>query len=130
MKGKSCLSQLVEVFHDWANARDKGITADVIFLDLCKAFDSAPLERPLMKIKAYGIQDPLLSCLRCFLTNRFQRVVLRRTCSYWTLVTSGVPRGIVLGPVLFLIYINDISNNLTSKAKLPADDAKVYRLLI
>ena len=105
------------------------MTTDVIFLDLSKAFDSVPHERLLAKIHAYGIQGPLLSWLRCFLTNRYQRVVLRGHHSSWTSVLSAVPQGTVLGPILFLIYINDISRNIISNTKLFADDMKLYRLL-
>ena len=129
LKGKSCLSQLLSSFHDWASRRNKGLTTDFIFLDLSKAFDSVPHERLLTKIHAYGIQGPLLSWLRSFLTNRYQRIVLRRHYSSWTSVLSGVPQGTVLGPILFLIYINDISRNIMSSTKLFADDMKLYRLL-
>ena len=105
------------------------MTTDVIFLDLSKAFDSVPHERLLTKIHAYGIQGPLLSWLRSFLTNRYQRVVLRGHHSSWTSVLSGVPQGTVLGPILFLICINDISRNIMSNTKLFADDMKLYRIL-
>ena len=87
--------------------RNKGLTTDVIFLDLSKAFDSVPHERLLTKIHAYGIQGPLLSWLRSFLTNRYQRVVLRGHHSSWTSVLSGVPQGTVLGPILFLMIFQE-----------------------
>ena len=105
------------------------MTTDVIFLDLSKAFDSVPHERLLTKTHAYGIQGPLLSWLRCFLTTRYQRVVLWGHHLSWTSVLSGVPQGTVLGPILFLIYINDISRNIMSNTKLFADDMKLYRIL-
>ena len=130
LKGKSCLSQLLSSFHDWARERNKGFTTDVIYLDLSKAFDSVPHERLLLKLRAYGIHDLLLSWFRSFLTNRYQRVVLRGHYSFWTPVSSGVPQATVLGPVMFLIYINDISRSVTSQTKLFADDMKVYRVLI
>ena len=129
MKGKSCLSQLLTVFHDWAHNRNSGLPTDVVFLDFTKAFDSVPHERLLLKLHAYGIRDPLLSWIRSFLTNRRQRVVLRGHYSSWTAVVSGVPQGTVLGPILFLIYINDITRNVESQSKLFADDMKVYRAL-
>jgi hypothetical protein len=129
MKGKSCLSQLLTVFHDWSNNRNSGLSTDVVFLDFSKAFDSVPHERLLLKLHSYGIRDPLLSWVRSFLTNRQQRVVVRGNYSPWTPVLSGVPQGTVLGPVLFIIYINDITRNLTSQCKLFADDMKVYKVL-
>ena len=129
MKGKSCLSQLLTVFHDWSSNRNSGLSTDVVFLDFSKAFDSVPHERLLLKLHSYGIRDPLLSWVRSFLTNRQQRVVVRGSYSSWTPVLSGVPQGTVLGPVLFIIYINDITRNLTSQCKLFADDMKVYKVL-
>ena len=97
----------------------------IIFLDLLKAFDSVPHERLLTKIHAYGIQGPLLSWLRSFLTNRSQRVVLRGHYSSWIFVLSGVPQGTVLESILFLIYIYDISSKITSNTKLFVDDMEV-----
>ena len=126
MKGRSCLSQLLTVFHDWSSNRNSGLSTDVVF---SKAFDSVPHERLLLKLHSYGIRDPLLSWVRSFLTNRHQRVVVRGSPSSWTSVLSGVPQGTVLGPVLFIIYINDITRNLTSQCKLFADDMKVYKVL-
>ena len=67
--------------------------------------------------------------MRSFLTNHHQRVVVQGNHSSWTSVLSGVPQGTVLGPVLFIIYINDITRNLTSQCKLLADDMKVYKVL-
>ena len=124
---------LLSSSHDWpawASERNKRFTTDVIYLDLSKAFDSVPHERLLQKLRAYGIRDPMLSWFRSFLINRYQRVVLRRQYSSWTPVLSGVPQGTVVGPVMFLIYINGISRSITSKTKLFADDMKVYRVLI
>ena len=87
-----------------------------------------PHERLLTKIHAYGIRGLLLG-LDVFITDQYQRVALRGHYSSWTSVLSGVPQGTVLDPILFLIYINDISRNITSQTKLFADDMKVYRVL-
>jgi len=99
-------------------------------LDLSKAFDSVPHERLLPKLNQYGIDDPLLLWFRHFLTNRQQRVGIRGTYSNWSAVTSGVPQRTILGPILFLIYINDIPNIVNSSVKLFADDTKINRELI
>ena len=100
---------------------------DIIFLDLAKAFDSVPHERLLLKASYYGIRGKLHTWLRCFLTERKQRVVVNGTSSDWSAVSSGVPQGTVLGPVLFLLYINDLPSSISSTVKLFADDSVVYR---
>ena len=117
-------------YNDWAQARNAKITTDVIFLDFTKAFDSVPHEHLLYKLEQYGISGVLLNWFRNFLTNRSQRVVVRGSFSTWTKVTSGVPQGTILGPIVFLIYINDFLNGISSPTKLFADDTKVYRGLI
>ena len=101
----------------------------MVFLGFCKAFDSVPHERLLYKLKKYGIRGTLLELYRNFLTNRRQRVVVRGTYSEWSNVKSGVPEGTILGPILFLIYINDLPYCVLSSVKLFADDTKVYRKL-
>ena len=88
-----------------------------------------PHERLLLRLNRHGIEGPLLTWFGTFLTNRQQGVVIRGTCSNWSPVKSGVPQGTILGPILFLIYINDISDSISSKVKLFADDTKVYRVL-
>ena len=99
----------------------------MIFLDLAKAFDSVPHERLLLKLERHGIGGNLLLCFRNFLTNRKQRVVIQGSPSEWSPVISGTPQGTILGPILFLLYINDVSDNVKSKIKLFADDTKIYR---
>ena len=102
---------------------------DAIFLDFSKAFDPVPHERLLLKLKCHGIDGSLLHWLSNFLTDRKQRVVVRGTHSSSTCVTSGVPQGKILGPILFLIYVNDMSFNFSSTLRMFAHDTKVYREL-
>ena len=88
-----------------------------------------PHERLLKKIWAYGIQGKLYSWLKDFLYSRQQRVTVGGECSNWAPVTSGVPQGSVLGPILFLIYINDIPDAMSCVVRLFADDTKLYKTI-
>ena len=112
-----------------AKARNLSQQTDIVFLDLSKAFDSVPHERLLLKLQRHGIDGSLLLWIRNFLTNRRQRVVLRVNCSDWSPVISGEPQGKILGPILFIIYINDISTNITLTVKIYADESKIYRTI-
>ena len=127
LRGRSTATQLLSTFDDWAKSRNLSIPTDVIFLDLAKAFDSVPHEWLLLKLKSNGIDGSLLNWLRYFLVGRKQRVVVRGSCSDWSRVTSGTPQGTILGPLLFLLYINDITECISSTVKLYADDTKIYR---
>ena len=83
----------------------------------------------LNKLQSYGIGGDILGCIKDFLSNRRQKVVINGTSSDWTPVTSGIPQGSVLGPVLFAIYINDLPDVVQNVAKLFADDTKVYSVV-
>ena len=126
-RGHSCESQLILAVDDWAQAIDQGLQTDIAIFDFSKAFDSVPHHRLLLKIEAYGIRGTTLQWIRAFLTDRRQRVVLNGAKSSWQPVISGVPQGTVLGPLLFLLYINDIVNNISSEIRLFADDCVLYR---
>ena len=93
-----------------------------------KAFDKVPHERLLKKVEAYGIGGPLLGWMRSFLTGRKQRVRVGEDSSKWTQVTSGIPQGSVLGPTLFVLYINDLPDSIqnNSTAVMFADDTKLF----
>ena len=83
----------------------------------------------LFKLKCYGISDCLFTLIEDFLRNRQQRVVLNGNCSGWSSVTDGVPQGSVLGPLFFLVYINDLVDNISSDAKLFADDTSLFTVV-
>ena len=125
-KGRSCVTQLIEVMEDWTNELDNHNSIDTIYLDFQKAFDTVPHQRLLRKLKGYGISGKVYKWIESFLMGRKQRVVLNGEESSWTPVTSGIPQGSVLGPILFLIYINDLPDVVKSLVKLFADDTKIY----
>ena len=97
-----------------------------VLLDISKAFDKVWHEGLIYKIKSMGISGELLNLLENYLSDRYQMVVLNGQTSSWTPVLAGVPQGSILGPLLFLIYINDLPNELQSNAKLFADDTSLF----
>ena len=123
---RSCDTQLIEMLDDWSRYIEDGEPIDCVYLDFQKAFDSVPHKRLLKKLEGYGVHGTLLSWIRGFLSDRQQRVVINGCESPWAPVVSGVPQGSVLGPVLFLVYINDLPLEVNSKTKMFADDTKLY----
>ena len=128
-KRRSCETQLINTVHNFASALNNREQIDAILLDMSKAFDTVPHERLCHKLSLYGIRGTTLRWIRSFLTGRTQKVILNGQESRTTKVSSGVPQGSVLGPLLFIIYINDMPNNITSNIKLYADDALLYRTI-
>ena len=106
LEGKINCNTAVNMLQRLGLVQNTCTPTDIVFLDFTKAFDSVPHERLLLKLKGYGIEGNLL---QNFLTNRQHRVVVRGTISSWSSVRSGVPQGTILGLILFLIYVNDIS---------------------
>ena len=129
MQGRSCVTQLLSVMEAWTDILDRNLCLDTIYFDFQKAFDTVPHERLLRKIESYGIKSNPLNWIRSYLSDRSQRVIVNGASSSWTDVTSGVPQGSVLGPILFLIYINDMPNVVHSCIMLFADDTKLYRVV-
>ena len=127
--GYSCETQLVLAVDDWARSIDRGLCTDVAIFDFSKAFDSVPHQRLLVKLQSYGIRGNILAWISSFLANREQRVVVNGSQLSWLPVTSGVPQGTVLGPLLFLLYINDITADMKSDIRLFADDCIPYRTI-
>ena len=106
---------------------DDGSPVDVVYFDFQKAFDKVPHQRLLLKLKVHGIGNDVINWIEEWLTHRRHRVIVDGEISNWKLVLSGVPQGSVLGPILFLIYINDLEDNISSKVLKFADDIKVFR---
>ena len=103
---------------------------DIIYLDFKKAFDKMPHQRLLLKLKAHGIGNGMINWIEKWLIDRRQRVVVDGEVSNWKAVFSAVPQGSVLGPILFLIYINDLDDDITSKVLKFADDTNDLNKLI
>jgi hypothetical protein len=131
MKGRSCVTNLLTFFDKVTSELDSGESIDVIYLDFAKAFDTVPHERLKKKMKAHGLGGELFKWIAAWLSGRKQRVVLNGQESSWADVLSGVPQGSVLGPLLFLIFINDLDMAVSELDMLIkfADDTKVGRVI-
>ena len=125
-KDRSCVTQLIQFMEYLTKSLDSKDTIDILYLDFKKAFDTVPHQRLFTKLKGYGITGNLLQWIISFLTKRTQRVVVNDQMSTYKSVISGVPQGSVLGPLLFILYINDIADAIHSSTKLFADDTKLY----
>ena len=129
--GDSCTNQLLSITHQIYTSFNINPSHETrgVFLDISKAFDRVWHEGLIYKLKKHGISGNLIKLLESFLDNRQQRVVLNGQCSNWAKICSGVPQGSILGPLFFLIYINDISIDLESDVKLFADDTSLFSVV-
>ena len=129
--GDSGTNQLISLVHDIHKAFDDNSCLEVraVFLDMSKAFDKVWHEGLIHKLKQNGIDGKILALLTNYLSNRRQRVVLNGEMSDWAPILSGVPQGSVLGPLLFLIFINDLEAGIISQIKFFADDTSLYSVV-
>ena len=118
------INEIHEAFND-----PKSLEVRAVFLDISKAFDKVWHQGLLFKLKQNGIDGKLLCLFKSYLTNRKQRVALNGCFSDYSLIESGVPQGSVLGPLLFLIYINDLENSMKSNVKFFADDTMLFSIV-
>ena len=129
--GDSGTNQLLSLIHDVHVAFDDSSCLEVrsVYLDMSKAFDKVWHEGLLFKLKQNGIEGNLLALLTNYLSNRRQRAVLNGKSSEWAPIFSGVPQGSVLGPLLFLLFINDLEAGITSQIRFFADDTSLYSVV-
>ena len=126
VSGRSCVTQLIDVLDIWTQTIDEGGAIDAIYMDYQKAFDTVPHRRLISKVKAHGIAGNVLHWIKDFLSHRVQKVIINGTHSSEKAVTSGIPQGSVLGPLLFVLYINDLPSCVQSNIRLFADDTKIF----
>ena len=113
--------------HDLSSALDKGTQTEMLVLDFSKAFNRIPHQRLLRKLEHFGIRGTINSWIASFLSGQTQSMVVEGSSSDRVPVVSGVPQGSVLGPMLFLLFINDLQDKITLNSRLFADDCIVYR---
>ena len=128
LPGQSTSHQLLIFIDKLLKAKSDKMMADVIYLDFRKAFDSVPHAKLLSKLRSYGITGKLWEWFKAYLTNQVQYVCINNVLSHSVSVTSGVPQGSILGPLLFALYINDLPNCLSSALPfIYADDTKCIK---
>ncbi|CAC5405728.1 Glycosyltransferase-like domain-containing protein 1,Glycosyltransferase-like domain-containing protein 1-like [Mytilus coruscus] len=127
LSGRWTTLQLLHVLEKWTKILDNGGSIDTVYLDFMKAFDTVPHKQLIGKLKSYGIAEEIISWVKSFLSGRKQQLRVNSSYSEFKQVTSGIPQGSILRPILFVIYINDLPEMLDSNCYMFADDTKVFR---
>ena len=127
LKARSYLTNVLCFLEELTKLVDDGSPVDVIYLDFQKAFDKVPHQRLILKLNSHGMGNSIINWIEQLLTDRKQRVVVDGEVSRWKSVLSWVPQGSVLGPILFLVYINGLEEGVTGKIFKFADDIKLFR---
>ncbi|MCG7878660.1 MAG: reverse transcriptase domain-containing protein [Candidatus Thiodiazotropha endolucinida] len=127
--GDSTVNQLLYICNEISNALDNNKELRIVFLDISKAFDRVWHKGLLFKLKSVGISGELLDWFNNYLSDRYQRVCIRNVTSSWKKIAAGVPQGSILGPLLFIIFINDIVNDINSSIRLFADDTCIFEIV-
>ena len=131
LRGRNCTTQLIQVYHKILKALDNKHSVDVIYLDFQKAFDKVSHHLLLRKLSKHGFYGSIFNWFKSYLSGRIQRVALDGHYSEWLDVTSGVPQGSILGPLFFILYINDLPDQIQQPTEMAlyADDSKLYRTI-
>ena len=124
----SCINQLLSITHEICQSFDGNLEVRAVFLDISKAFDKIWHKGLISKLKQNGKSNKILNIITDFISFRKQRVVLNGQAPPWVSIEASVPQGSILGPLLFLIYINGLSGDLSTTAKLFADDTSLFFL--
>ena len=128
-KQHSCETQLITIIENMTCNLSNGTQIDAVFLDFTKAFDKAPHQRLPLKLEYYGIRITTLQWIGNFINSRKQCVIVENVSSNVVPVTSGVPQATVLGSLLFIIFINDLTESITLSVKLFAEDCLAYHTI-
>ena len=126
--GDSTVKQLLSITHEISKAFDNSEELRVVFLDISRAFDKVWAEGLIFKLKRIGIEGHMINILTSFLEDRELRVAMDGVCSQWAGISAGIPQGSILGPILFLVYINDLTEVVSSDIKIFADDIIIFHI--